>query len=95
MNNIENLNNNSLNKMLKDLTTPNGFKIKKEKINDKILLENHFIINDLDINEKIFIKFYAHIDPYKNSLKKFTKKNKNGKNGINSKNSKNSKNGKK
>ena len=69
-------NNDILNKTLKNLTTPNGLKIKKENINDKLLLKNHFIINDNVIDEKIFIKFYAYIDPNERNFKQSRKKNK-------------------
>ena len=74
-NNIENFNNNILHKTLKHLSVPNGFKVKRENINDKLTLKNHFIINDKVIDEKFFIKFYAYIDPNEKSQKKFTKKN--------------------
>ena len=76
-NNFENFNNNNimLTKTLKNLSVPNGFKVKKENINDKLILKNHFIINDTVIDEKFFIKFYAYIDPDKKPQKKLTKKN--------------------
>ena len=74
-NNFEDFNNLSLSKTLKHLNVPNGFKVKKEKINDKLSLQNHFIINDKELDEKIFIKFYAHIDPNERNNKKFSKKN--------------------
>lgn len=74
-NNIENLNSNILYKTLKHLSVPNGFKVKREYINDKLTLKNHFIINDKVIDEKFFIKFYAYIDPNEKLQKKFTKKN--------------------
>ena len=74
-NNIENFNNNLLHKSLKHLSVPNGFRIKKEDINNKLTLHNHFTINDKEIDEKIFVKFYAYIDTNKKSQKKFTKKN--------------------
>ena len=73
---MDNLNNETIHKTLKNLTSPNGFKIKKENINDRLLLKNHFKINDTVIDEKIFIKFYAHIDPNEKKLKKFSKKEK-------------------
>ena len=74
-NNFENFNNNILHKTLKHLSVPNGFKVKRENIYDKLTLRNHFIINDKVIDEKFFIKFYAYIDPNGKSQKKFTKKN--------------------
>ena len=74
-NNFENFNNNLLHKSLKHLSIPNGFRVKKENINDKLKLHNHFIINDKVIDEKIFVKFYAYIDPNEKSRKNFTKKN--------------------
>ena len=74
-NNFENFNNNLLYKSLKHLSVPNGIRIKKENINDKLTLYNHFTINDKEIDEKIFVKFYAYIDTNEKSQKKFTKKN--------------------
>lgn len=73
-NNFENFNNNLLHKSLKNLSVPNGFRVKKENINDKLKLHNHFIINDKVIDEKIFVKFYAYIDPNEKSKKNLTKK---------------------
>ena len=73
-NNFESFNNNMLTKTLKHLSVPNGFKVKRENINDKLFLKNHFIINDKEIDENIFIKFYAHIDPNEKPQKKPTKK---------------------
>ncbi len=75
-NNFESFNNNMLTKTLKHLSVPNGFKVKRENVNDKLMLKNHFIINDKVIDEKFFIKFYAYIDPNETPQKKFTKKNK-------------------
>jgi len=76
--NFENFNNNNilLTKTLKHLSVPNGFKVKRENVNDELMLKNHFIINNKVIDEKIFIKFYAYIDPNEKPQKKFTKKNK-------------------
>ena len=74
-NNFENFNNNILHKTLKHLSVPNGFKVKRENINDKLTIKNHFIINDKVIDENFFIKFYAYIDHNEKSQKKFTKKN--------------------
>jgi hypothetical protein len=74
-NNIENYNINLSDKLFKHLNIPNGFRVKKENVNDKLKLYNHFIINDKVIDEKIFVKFYAYIDPNEKSRKNFTKKN--------------------
>ena len=75
-NNFESFNNNMLTKTLKHLSVPNGFKVKRENVNDKLTLKNHFVINDKVIDEKFFVKFYAYIDPNEKPQKKFTKKNK-------------------
>jgi hypothetical protein len=74
-NNFENFNN-MLDKKFKYLTVPNGFKVKRENINEKLLLKSNFVINNKVIDENFFIKFYATIDPTKHVEKKYTKKNK-------------------
>ena len=40
-NNFETFNNNMLTKTLKHLSVPKGFKVKTEKVNDKLTLKNH------------------------------------------------------
>ena len=71
--------NNTFNNLLKHLTLPNGFNIKKERINDNLILRNNIKLNnDKEINEQIFIKLYAHIDPEYTSKneKKLSRNNK-------------------